>query len=67
MKKILGIVVLGLLLGGNAYAVKRVCIAIDKNYMEVKEPVLLAKRFMIVELRGCQKGFFNIVPDHCRN
>ena len=56
MKKLLGIVVLGLLLSGNAYAAKRVCIAIHNNYLEVDRPVLIAKRKMLIDAVGCQNG-----------
>ena len=56
MKKLLGIIVLGLLLSGNAYAAKRVCIAVHNNYSEVDKPILLAKRKMLFDAVGCQKG-----------
>ena len=56
MKKLLGILVLGLLLSGNAYAAKRVCIAVHNNYLEVDKPILLAKRKMLFDAVGCQKG-----------
>ena len=56
MKKLLGIIVLGLLLSSNAYAAKRVCIAVHKNYSEVDKPILLAKRKMLFDAVGCQKG-----------
>ena len=47
-----------ILLGGvsSAFAAKRVCIAIHKNYLEVERPVLLSKRLMIVDTAGCVKG-----------
>ena len=56
MKKVIAIVVLGLLLSGNAYAAKRVCIAVHNNYLEVDKPILLAKRKMLFDAVGCQKG-----------
>ena len=56
MKKILFIIIFCSLFSGSAFAAKRVCIFVHKNYMEVKEPVLLAKRRMIVDLVGCEEG-----------
>ena len=56
MRNIFLFLIICLLLSGNAFAAKRVCIFVHKNYMEVKEPVLLAKRRMIVDLAGCEKG-----------
>ena len=56
MKKFLGIVVLSMLLSGNAYAAKRVCVAIHNQYLTIDKPVLLAKRKMLFDAVGCQKG-----------
>ena len=56
MKKIFLVLLFGFLFSENAFAAKRVCIFVHKNYMEIKEPVLLAKRRMLVDLVGCEKG-----------
>jgi len=56
MKKILFIIIFSLFFSGSANAAKRVCIFIHENYMEVRKPILLAKRRMIHDFVGCEKG-----------
>ena len=56
MKKILFIIIFSLFFSGSAFAKKRVCIGVHKDYMNVETPIVLAKRNMIMEVRDCYEG-----------
>ena len=58
MKKILFIIIFCSLFSGSAFAKKRVCIGVLKDYLNPlsKTPIILAKRNMLMEVVDCYEG-----------
>jgi hypothetical protein len=58
MKKILFIIIFCSLFSGSAFAKKRVCIGVLKDYLNPlsKTPIILAKRNMLIEVVDCYEG-----------
>ena len=57
MKKLLFFLFfISLFFSNESHAAKRVCVAIHKDYNNVRAPILLSKRIMLFDAFGCREG-----------